>query len=243
MTEIKDDIRKILSSIKNKRAAIVINHILEYGQITTEELAKIGYNHPPRAARDVREAGIPLVTVRVKSSDGRTIGAYKFGDFANIRAGRLAGRVTFPKAFHAKLYELHHQRCTICRAEYEARYLQIDHRVPYEVGGDEANSTLEEEKFMLLCGSCNRAKSWSCEHCENWNQQKDPSICISCYWATPEKYVHVAMFPERRMEVVWTGEEIMNYDWVVYSAKEVGQDPQAFLKYIIELGRIGKLHT
>ena len=39
-----------------------------------------GYQHPPRAARDVRELGIPLVTFRIKSSDGRSIGAYKFGN-------------------------------------------------------------------------------------------------------------------------------------------------------------------
>jgi len=241
MTEINDEIRKILASLKNKRAAIVINHILEHGQISTEELARIGYNHPPRAARDVREAGIPLVTIRVKSCDGRSIGAYKFDDFSKIRAGRLAGRVTFPKAFHTKLCELHRNRCTICQAEYEKRYLQIDHRVPYEIGGDETNATLVAEKFMLLCGSCNRAKSWSCEHCDNWNQYNDPAICASCYWASPEDYTHVAMFPQRRMEVVWTGEEIENYDWIASAAREEGKDPQEFLKYIVELARIGKL--
>lgn len=241
MAEINDEIRKVLSSIRNKRAAIVINHILENGQISTEELVKIGYQHPPRAARDVREAGIPLVTIRIKSSDGRTIGAYKFGDLTQIRAGRLAGRMTFPKAFNAELYELHHHRCTICRAEYEKRYLQIDHRVPYEVGGDDANGSLDEGKFMLLCGSCNRAKSWSCEHCVNWNEQKDSTICTSCYWASPEKYDHVAMFPERRMEVVWTGREIENYDWIINTAKEEEVNPQEFMKYIADLVRVGKL--
>jgi hypothetical protein len=55
------EVLEIIKTIKNKRAKIVIDHIMKHGQITTEELEKeYGYNHPPRAARDVREAGIPL---------------------------------------------------------------------------------------------------------------------------------------------------------------------------------------
>lgn len=53
-TEVPPEILKIIQSITNKRAKIVIDHILEHGFITTEELEKkYGYNHPPRAARDV----------------------------------------------------------------------------------------------------------------------------------------------------------------------------------------------
>jgi hypothetical protein len=38
---------KLAKSITNKRAKIVIDHILDKGFITTEELEKIyGYNHP-----------------------------------------------------------------------------------------------------------------------------------------------------------------------------------------------------
>jgi len=66
--------RQLLASITNKRARVVIQHILKRGFITTEALEKkYGYNHPPRAARDVREAGIPLETFRARSSDGRSI--------------------------------------------------------------------------------------------------------------------------------------------------------------------------
>lgn len=56
----------LLNSVTAKRPRTVIQHILESGFITSEELKnKYGYNHPPRAARDVREYGIPLVTYRV----------------------------------------------------------------------------------------------------------------------------------------------------------------------------------
>ena len=87
-----------VQSIINKRAKVVIDHILAYGFITTEDLKKIyGYNHPPRAARDVREAGIPLETFKIKSKDGKSIAAYKFGDLAALLSNRVAGRIFFLK--------------------------------------------------------------------------------------------------------------------------------------------------
>ena len=51
-----------LNSIEAKRPKTVIQHILKHGYITTEELETLyGYQHPPRAARDVRELGIPFL--------------------------------------------------------------------------------------------------------------------------------------------------------------------------------------
>jgi len=88
----------LTESITNKRAKIVINHIINHGFITTEDLEKTyGYNHPPRAARDVREAGIPLETFRTKSADGKSIAAYRFGDISKIRNNRVDGRQVFSK--------------------------------------------------------------------------------------------------------------------------------------------------
>ncbi|WP_369334486.1 helix-turn-helix domain-containing protein [Candidatus Thiosymbion oneisti] len=54
----------MLESVEAKRPKTVIDHILKHGQITTEELKDTyGYNHPPRATRDVREQGIPIKTL------------------------------------------------------------------------------------------------------------------------------------------------------------------------------------
>jgi hypothetical protein len=51
---------ELCASVTGKRPKTVIDHILKHGHITTEELKnKYGYDHPPRAARDVRELGIP----------------------------------------------------------------------------------------------------------------------------------------------------------------------------------------
>ncbi len=57
-------------TIKGKRSRIVVDHILRHGSITTEDLEKYGYKHPPRAVRDVREQGLPLEMFWTVSSDG-----------------------------------------------------------------------------------------------------------------------------------------------------------------------------
>ena len=69
-----------LNAVTKKRPKTVIQFIIEHGFITTDDLINLGYKHPPRAARDVREQGIPLETFRVKDSTGKSIGAYRFGD-------------------------------------------------------------------------------------------------------------------------------------------------------------------
>ncbi len=84
-------------------------------------------------------------------------------------------------------------------------YLQTDHKVPYEVAGDDLEKDLRPEEYMLVCGECNRAKSWACEHCENWLGDKSSEVCKTCYWANPQHYEHIAQRPERRLVVVWQG--------------------------------------
>lgn len=221
-----------IQSITNKRAKIVIDHILEHSFITTEDLEKTyGYNHPPRAARDVREAGIPLETFKIKSQDGKSIAAYKFGDLAALQTNRVAGRILFSKELKHALFITCGGRCQICNGQFEERYLQVDHRVPYEVGGDVTDR--EPKHFMLLCGSCNRAKSWSCEHCNNWKTLKKPPICMQCYWGSPEDYNHIAMEQVRRPDLQWNGDEIKYYDALKVIADRNKIELPEFIKQII----------
>ena len=222
-----------ITSITNKRAKIVIEHIMKHGFITTEDLETIyGYNHPPRAARDVREAGIPLETFKVKSKEGKSIAAYRFGDLEQIQKNRVEGRIAFSKEFKKKLYEQFEGHCSICNAAFEERYLQIDHRTPYQVGGD-IDIERKISDFMLLCSSCNRAKSWSCEHCSNWNEIKDLQICLSCYWGTPDNYTHIAGKEIRRMDLQWEGEEVKYYDAIKLIAENNNIELPEFVKEII----------
>jgi hypothetical protein len=230
----RDFIRQ-LKAVKKKRPRTVIEHILEHGFITTEELrTKYGYNHPPRAARDVREEGIPLETFRVRDSEGRSIGAYRFADLGKVRFGTLAGRKVFSKSFKKQVINALGCKCTICLQPYEDRYLQVDHRIPYEVIGDVETKGRQVADYMLLCGSCNRAKSWSCEHCVNWLEYRKPEVCKVCYWATPEVYEHVALQGIRRLDVVWAGEEIKVYEALKQRALMLQIDMPDYVKVALK---------
>lgn len=223
-------------AVTAKRPKTVVDHILKHGFITTEELnEKYGYNHPPRAARDVREQGIPLETFRVESSDGRKIGAYRFGDPKKARFSKLSGRTAFSKELREKLLERDGALCAIFLEEFPERELQIDHRVPFEVAGDNADRMNNPKDYMFLSGSANRAKSWSCEHCANWLDLKDVSICKKCYWAYPDSYEHVAMPQTRRADILWSGEREVNVcDRLKTRTHELQKNLPDFIKELVE---------
>ncbi len=217
--------------VTNKRPKTVIDHILEHGFISTEELKDIyGYNHPPRAARDVREEGIPLVTFKVTASDGRKIGAYRFGDPSEIEGHKLGGRKTFSKAFKKRLIESLGEKSTVSGEHYDERYLQIDHRIPYEVAGDDVASESDTDKFMLLTGAEQRQKSWSCESCKNFLKLKRKDICKSCYWAYPENHSHIAMEEARNLMITWKGEEAKDFDLIQKESNILGESIQGYIK-------------
>ena len=119
-----------LNAVTAKRPRTVIQHILKYGFVTTEELEQLyGYKHAPRAARDVRELGIPLEMYRVKSTDGRTIGAYRFGDSksAGNTVSKVAGRTALSKALKKALIDRFGSKCFIYLQPMDEKLLQVDH--------------------------------------------------------------------------------------------------------------------
>ena len=223
---------EICASVTGKRPKTVIDHILKHGHITTEQLKnKYGYDHPPRAARDVRELGIQLETFRVAAANGRKIAAYRFAHPAKKQFRRFSGRTGLSKKIKEQLIKNYGCQCFIYLEKMAEPNLQIDHRVPYEVAGEA--DELKTDDFMLLCGSANRAKSWSCEHCQNWKSIKDKNICLSCYWAYPEKYSHVAMRQIRRVDLVWQGEEVAQYDKLKADAAKSSLEIPQFVKEIL----------
>lgn len=213
----------ICNMVQAKRARTVIDHILKYGIITNEELSDVyGYDHPPRAIRDVRENGIPLITHSVISSKtGRRMGAYTFDDVSRIIHGRIGGRRAFPKELKQALIDLHGSRDAISHTLLPEAYLQIDHRIPYEISGDDAGS-FDPSLFMLLDASSNRQKSWACEHCPNFSGERSPDFCRSCFWASPEQYMHIAGQPCRRIDLIWIGQETVVYDRLAQQAINLG---------------------
>ena len=204
-----------LNSVTAKRPKTVIQHILEHGFVTTEELEQLyGYKHAPRAARDVRELGIPLEMYRVKSSDGRSIGAYRFGNpaLAENAVSKTAGRTALSKALKKALIEKFGSKCFIYLQPMDEKILQVDHRIPYEIGGEQNENDLD--CFMLLSPSANRAKSWTCEHCPNW-ENKNAEFCMKCFWAHPENYSHIAGKEQRQLIITFTGDEIEDYNKLI----------------------------
>ncbi len=226
---------KLCKSVTAKRPKTVIEHILKHGFVTTQELKdRYGYNHPPRAARDVKEHGIPLEMFRVVGSDGRKIAAYRFGNPSKARRGRQVGRTVLSQELKRQLIELHGERCMIYLEAFPARELQVDHRIPFEVQGDVPGAKPNPDDYMLLCGSANRAKSWSCEHCVNWLELKKPEICRRCYWAYPDNYLHVAMREARRADILWTGAEVESYERLKQKTLQLQKSIPGYVKEIIE---------
>ena len=213
-----------LNAITDKRPSTVIQHIIKHGYITTEELAsKYGYEHAPRAARDVRERGVNLVTYRVKSSDGKSIAAYKFGDpvFVDNKISKVGGRTALSQALKKALIDKYGAVCFVYLQPMEERLLQIDHRVPYEIGGEQTDNI---DCYMLLSPSANRAKSWTCEHCPNWTI-KDIEFCSNCFWAHPENYSHIAGREERQIVITFSDNEIEDYNQLIsLVGKEKAED-------------------
>lgn len=202
---------QLLHSVSAKRPKTVIDHILKHGYITSEELTELyGYNHPPRAIRDVRELGIPIVTYRTKNSHAKSIAAYKFGNPDDIkdRIAKTAGRTALSKALKHALVEKYGAKCFIYLEPMDEAVLQVDHRIPYEIGGEHDESDIDY--FMLLSPSANRAKSWTCENCINW-EKKDKAFCMKCFWAYPENYEHVAGKNEKNIAIAFSGDEVQDY--------------------------------
>lgn len=233
-SSLSEDMLALCRSVDAKRPKTVIDHILKHGLISTEELSEIyGYDHPPRAIRDVRENGIPLITHNVISpKTGRRMGAYTFDDISKIKAGRVGGRKAFSKKFKQELINQYGSRDTITCAYSEERYLQIDHRIPYEIAGDNPDP-LDPRDFMLLDASSNRAKSWSCEHCSNFQTNLAPDVCRSCFWASPENYTHIAGTPSRRIDLVWSGDEVTQFEKLKKKAESAGLELSTYIKTVL----------
>lgn len=231
MTDYPKEFMDLLASVTAKRPKTVIQHILQHGFITSEELKDVyGYNHPPRAVRDVREYGIPLETYRVTGSDGRKIAAYRFGN-PNVQINTLAktaGRTILSKTLKSALIDKYGSKCFIYLESMDESRLQVDHRIPYEIGGEHDESDIDY--FMLLSPSANRAKSWTCEHCKNW-EQKEASFCLRCFWAYPEKYEHIAGKKEKMIALIFTDNEIEDYNKLIALSGE--ESAQTTIKRIL----------
>lgn len=197
------------------RARKALEFMLARGSVTTGDLKAAGYDHPPRAVRDLKDAGL-VVESNLVNVGGVRMSRYTLVD--SITAD-FAQRKPIPNAFRKQLFEEHHYRCAVCGGVFITRMLQADHRVPFHIDGDP--SAFLTEDFMPLCGSDNRAKSMSCETCPNW-ELRDAETCMSCYWHDPEDYQHVATIDERRLTITARGNHVAAIDALKVEAQSAG---------------------
>jgi hypothetical protein len=189
-----------------RRAGAALRILLERGSVTTAALKDAGYDHPPRIAGDLKDAGFVIDSALV-NVDGVRMSQYTLVD--TMTAEGAAIRKPIPLNFRKQLFATTDHRCAACGAKFITRLLQADHRVPFRVGGDQ--SSFELKDFMPLCGSDNRAKSMSCENCPNW-EARNVDTCKSCYWHDPDNYEHVATVDERRIALTVRGEAVARID-------------------------------
>jgi hypothetical protein len=214
-----------IAQVTNKRARIVLDTIVEKGSITTEDLEKLGYKHAPRATRDARELGFAIITKMIKTASGKRMAEYSLA--LDVEVGKT-GRLQLPKKERNALIHAAGGKCQICGAAHD---LQVDHRVPYQIAGESLKSTANP--FMVLDGTCNRRKSWICEHCPNFLVYKKVETCLTCYWANPELHTHVAMEELRRVDLVFSGEETKAFDRLRKKIQRAGQSVPEGIKQLL----------
>lgn len=229
MRKTQNEVLQQIAQVTNKRARFVLDAIVKNGVVTTEQISRAGYEHPPRAARDVRELGFPLKTIRVKHTNGRTIAAYTLPIDGKIDKER-AGRKELPKKVRDGIVQALGGKCQTCGSKHN---VQMDHRIPYQVAGESLSD--ETDSYQLLCGSCNRKKSWTCEHCRNWLEDREVAVGRSCYWAGRLTYTHVALQQERRVDIVWQGDEVREFERVEEAAKRDNSTIEERIKRILRV--------
>ena len=53
---------------------------------------------------------------------------------------------------------------------------------------------------------------------------------MSCYWATPEDFAHIALELIRHLDIVWKGKEVPEYDRLLELSKHAQKDFPDFVK-------------
>jgi len=212
------------------RARKAVEHILEHGSITTDEILAMGQGHPPRTIADIKDAGVRTAMTMVLVEGNRRA---QYTLVPDMTGEMQADRKSIPKKFRDSVFSAHSYRCAVCNGTFTARELQADHRIPFRIAGDAEHFALED--FMPLCASDNRGKSWSCEQCENWTK-RDSGMCETCFWCSPDgAYTHVAGRAVRRVDVSWTGAaEVAVYDRMAKDARRARMSPAEYLKVLLE---------
>jgi hypothetical protein len=133
-----------------KRPRTVLEILLRDGEVSTYTLGNLGYDQPPRAAQDLKEAGVKLIKRNgVHPETGSRMAIYEIDP--NQTVSYQEGRTAFPKTFVAEVSAIYNSRCNISGAKLRSNEYQVDHRVPFIVRSDDGELRLKD--FQLLSAS------------------------------------------------------------------------------------------
>lgn len=214
-TEVEDQMERGRAS---RRAREVARIMLDRGSCTTSDLEELGYKHAPRAVKDLKDSGVEILTVMEGYSDPRTGQVKRRAKYTIVGTdASRESRRQFSKATTDAVKAS--GKCEVCGSRPP---LQVDHRIPFDIGGETYPHVLDE--LMPLCPSCNRSKSWACEHCPNWSV-RDRDMCRSCMWASPHAYEHIAGRHQREVRITLTDpRDVVRFDHLRPNATEIVRD-------------------
>ena len=199
----------------SKRAREVARIILDRGSCTTSDLEELGYKHAPRAVKDLKDAGVEIFTAMESYTDASSGQQKRRARYAVVGVdASKESRRQFSKAITDAVKAS--GKCEVCGSPPP---LQVDHRIPFDIAGETYPHVVSE--LMPLCPSCNRSKSWTCEHCPNWTV-KDAEQCRTCMWASPHDYKHVAGEERREIRITLTDpQDVLRFDFIRPDATEI----------------------
>lgn len=199
----------------SKRAREVARIILDRGSCTTSDLEELGYKHAPRAVKDLKDAGVEILTAMESYTDPSNGQQKRRARYAVVGVDpSKESRRQFSKAISDAVKTP--GKCEVCGSPPP---LQVDHRIPFDIAGETYPHVVSE--LMPLCPSCNRSKSWTCEHCPNW-KVKHKEMCRTCMWASPREYKHVAGEERREVRITLTDpQDVLRFDLIRPDAKKI----------------------
>ncbi|MBI3320481.1 MAG: hypothetical protein HYZ89_07860 [Candidatus Omnitrophica bacterium] len=56
----------------------------------------------------------------------------------------------------------------------------------------------------------------------------------TCYWAYPESYAHVAIRPVRRADILWSEEEVADYELLKQKTEQLQKNIPGYVKEIVK---------
>lgn len=203
--EVKEAIAEVIDFM-GKRPLLGLATLLEnHPQWTSGRLIKANYDHSPRVFGDLKDFGVPILAENMLGQNGERSHHYRLGSKEDIVRRPLKGRSTLRKKIKRELLAKFGCKDSLTEIEFPETSLQIDHRIPFRVSGDDP-ANLMVERFMLLSASSQRAKAMACKRCRNM-ENAIQETCKTCYWASPEDYTHVEGTEAKVTTVIWHGDD------------------------------------